>query len=473
MVKTNILYRFSIVITLIVACILEAYSQNDYEYVDLGLSVKWATKNIGASQTTDFGNYFAWGETSSKEEYDWTTYKYTEEKATKMTKYCYSSLGAVKDFLDILEPADDAATSLWRQQWRMPTLDEMNELLQNCTWIWSNDYQGSGKAGYIVRSKIDGFQTKSIFLPAAGHWGGKNPYDINQKGMYWTSSLNFESFASLQAAQLYFGNNGYQTMSYDRQIGMTIRPVLNEVDPNRPKDYTITGKIQGFDYVDLGLSVLWATANVGALIPKVGGSLFSWGETSTKEVYSDKTYTLSSDGQYDHMAKYNKRDNLTTLEPCDDAATYNWGDRWRTPTIDEWTELLQNCDWELKLGAWYGTSKVNGNVIIISNSTGCRDDYTYRSLKDGGHYWSSNNSDVDKHRGWAMICQYYMYTTRNINRFWGMAIRPVANKDLTDIQQMNTEATKRRMNKLYVKDGKIVLRHNNRLYNINGAPIQR
>lgn len=467
------MYRLSIVIIMIIACRTKVFSQSDYEYVDLGLSVKWATKNVGSSQTTDYGDYFAWGETTPKEEYDWTTYKYTEEKATKMTKYCYSSLGATKDFLDILEASDDAATCRWGQQWRTPTLDEMNELLQNCTWIWSNDYQGSGKAGYIVRSNIEGFKSKTIFLPAAGHWGGKNPYDTNQKGMYWTSSLNFESLASIQAAQLYFGSGGYETMSYDRQIGMTIRPVLNERDPNRPKDYTVTGKIQGFDYVDLGLSVLWATANVGALVPKVGGSLFSWGETEPKEIYSEKTYKFSVNGRFDVMSKYNANDNITTIEPSDDAATQNWGNNWRTPTIDEWTELLHNCNWELKFGALYGTSKINGNVIIISNSTGCRDDFTYNSRIDGGHYWSSNNSEVDKHRGGAMVCQYYMYTTQNINRLCGMAIRPVANKEYSDIQQINDETAKKRRNKLFMKDGQIVFRHNNRLYDINGKPIEK
>ena len=81
--------------------------QNDY--VDLGLSVKWATKNVGAESTFDFGDFFAWGETNSKAEYDWTTYQYTEQGATQMTKYCNSSLGAIRDYKYILEETDDAA----------------------------------------------------------------------------------------------------------------------------------------------------------------------------------------------------------------------------------------------------------------------------------------------------------------------------------------------------------------------------
>jgi hypothetical protein len=469
---TKILFLFLLLSIGISDLFAQTNKAGEYEYVDLGLSVKWATKNVGASQITDYGVYFAWAETEPKEEYDWTTYKYTEDKSTRMTKYCYSSLGAIKDFIDILEASDDAATYNWGQQWRIPTLDEMYELIQNCIWIWSNNYNGSGKAGFIVRSKIDGYTDNFIFLPAGGHWGGKNPYDTNKKGMYWTSSLDVGSLASLKAAQLYFENGNYLTMSYDRQIGMMVRPVYNEGNTNRPIDYTVNGKVLGFDYVDLGLSVFWATANVGAMTPKTGGDLFSWGEIAPKEVYSPKTYQYSINGRWDLVSKYNKEDGLTILESNDDAATQNWGDCWRTPTIAEWEELIDNCDWELKSGAIYGISKINGNVIILSNSTGCKDDYSYKSTTEGGHYWSANNNETDKHRGWAMICKYYMYTTSTINRYWGMAIRPVANIESSDINQTRKDRNDKAQNILFYKNGKIVLKHDDRLYNVKGIQIK-
>ena len=76
---------------------------NGFGYVDLGLSVKWATANVGASNFLDTGAFFAWGETTPKDQYDWTTYKYSEGDATKMTKYCFSSLGAIRDGMYILE----------------------------------------------------------------------------------------------------------------------------------------------------------------------------------------------------------------------------------------------------------------------------------------------------------------------------------------------------------------------------------
>ena len=440
----------------------------DYEYVDLGLSVKWATKNVGANSITDFGDFFAWGEVSPKEEYDWTTYKYTEEKATRMTKYCNSSLGAVQDFKYVLDASDDAATTHWGGNWRMPTLQEMNELFQNCSWVWHTNYEGSGIAGFLVRSKMSGYSDKFIFFPAAGHMGGKNAYDTNQKGMYWTSSLNFESFASIKAAQLYFGSDGYLTMSYDRQIGMTVRPVFDdrEIDES-PKQYDVDGQIGEHHYVDLGLSVKWATANVGADIPMQGGDLFAWGETSTKDVYSPKTYKYSIDGRSDLVSKYNKKDSLITLEPSDDAATCNWGEEWRTPTIDEWNELINNCDWYISDGI-LGISRVNGRRIVLSRFTGCKDDYTYHTTIEGGHYWSANNSTVDKHRGCAMICKYYLYTTSNINRYWGMAIRPVLNNGSTGIRQFTDNVKPSNKDGIYLIKGKLKIIHDGKTYNLNG-----
>jgi uncharacterized protein (TIGR02145 family) len=313
----------------------------------------------------------------------------------------------------------------------------MNELLVYCTWVWTSSYNNSGIAGYIVKSKIDGYRDKFIFFPAAGHMGGLNQYDTNKMGMYWTSSLDYESFASLRAAQLYFNDgseaNDYgtppcSTMSYDRQIGMSIRPVINDNPLNRPKEWDVDGIEQDYEYVDLGLSVKWATCNIGADNPKQGGYLYSWGEIASKFEYSIKTYKYSSNGSK-KMLKYNKEDGLTTLEPEDDAAYMNWGNKWRVPTNAEFEELIENCDWtQNALGGVCGTSKINGKKIIMSNMTGYRADGGYSSTTEGGHYWSSNNNTLDFYRAWSTIISYrgsYMYRTSNINRYDGLAIRPV------------------------------------------------
>lgn len=439
----NISKRFTFFVTAIFASCSILAQENSYEYVDLGLSVKWATKNVGAKCVTDYGNFYAWAETSSKDEYYWTTYKYSEKGATKMTKYCFSDLGSVIDFLSELEANDDAATINWGKDWRTPSLSEMNELMNNCTWTWHNNYNGSGIAGYIVSSNIEGYTEKFIFLPAAGHYGGKNHYDgdptFSPKGMYWTSTLNRTSFASTQACQIYFENGSLSTMSYDRQIGMTIRPVYGE-KPEEQKDYDVSGKVQGHDYVDLGLSVQWATCNIGVDNPKLGGNLYSWGETETKDTYRSETYSFGHNGSYSNMTKYNKSDGLTRLEAVDDAATVNWGDEWRTPTIEEIEELISGCEWYSGKNCLYGISKANENVIILSMVTGCRSD-PYDNRTTDGYYWSADRG-LDVQFAYARIFRAgaYNYTTRNVNRYQGYAIRPVLktihdNNGQTDIDR--------------------------------------
>ena len=401
--------------------------ENVFGYVDLGLSVKWATMNVGAQKITDYGHYFAWGETSSKDEYDWTSYKYSESNATKMTKYNSSSLGSVLDFKTELEYSDDAATINIGDNWRTPTLEEANELLQNCTWTWTDSYKGSEVAGYIVKSNVTGFTDKSIFLPAGGHLGGKNAYDTNDKGMYWTSTLDKTSFANIKACQLYFGSGGsVETMSYDREIGMTIRAVYGE-KKEEARDFDISGTIQGHDFVDLGLSVQWATCNIGADIPKQGGNLYSWAETETKDIFSDKTYKYAINGSYDFMSKYNAIDSITILESIDDAATVNWGKEWRTPTMEEFKELDNNCEWYQGTNCIYGISNKNGKIIVISTTTGCRDDLCFNNKETGGYYWTANRgSDIQRAYSWINN-GYYSYFTGVTNRYFGYAIRPVLN----------------------------------------------
>lgn len=178
------------------------------EFVDLGLSVKWATRNVGATSVEKSGNYYAWGETETKKNYDWSTYELSEEtdnykvkayaKAVKqeclaqeMSKYCTNSNNGDVDDITELEPEDDAATanmgSKWkfwnRSKWRTPTADEWKELQEKCKWEWTTI---KGKNGYLVIGK----NGNSIFLPAAGYRNELNLVRFNEGVRYWTSSLN-------------------------------------------------------------------------------------------------------------------------------------------------------------------------------------------------------------------------------------------------------------------------------------------
>lgn len=128
-----------------------------YEYVDLGLSVKWATCNVGASSPEGYGSYFAWGETSPKSEYNWRNLKYCTEvdewDNAKFSKYVAESEYGRVDNKTSLELDDDAASANWGGSWRMPTKEEFQELIYNCNWKWTTK---DGQNGYKVVSKVNG-----------------------------------------------------------------------------------------------------------------------------------------------------------------------------------------------------------------------------------------------------------------------------------------------------------------------------
>ena len=190
---------------------------NYHEYVDLGLSVKWATCNVGADSPEDYGDYFAWGETKPKSDYDWDTYKWCRGDYNNLTKYCTDSDYGTVDNKTQLDLSDDAAHVNWSGSWRMPTHDELTELREKCSWTWTTQ---NGVKGYKVTSKTNG---NSIFLPAAGYRSYGSLDGGGSLGYYWSSSLNtvYPSGAgcvSFYSSSVYWG-------SYGRYFGRSVRPV--------------------------------------------------------------------------------------------------------------------------------------------------------------------------------------------------------------------------------------------------------
>lgn len=150
-----------------------------YAYIDLGLSVMWATCNVGAQSPEYHGDYFAWGETQRyKTNFTKKTYKWfpiSEDYYPYPTKYTYGDNKDEADYRTVLELSDDAANMNWGGNWRMPTPEEIEELINNCTWTWGSQKavydtkegkQVFSSYGYKVKSKING---KSIFIPASGY----------------------------------------------------------------------------------------------------------------------------------------------------------------------------------------------------------------------------------------------------------------------------------------------------------------
>ena len=195
-------------------------STGGYEYVDLGLSVKWATCNVGASRPEEYGDYFAWGETKPKKKYDWSTYKWCRGSKDTQTKYCTSSSYGSVDNKTQLELSDDAARANWGGSWRMPTKAEQDELREQCTWTWTTQ---NGVYGYKVTSKKSGYTNKSIFLPAAGYRYGSSLYSAGSYGYYWSSSLDTDR--PDYAYELYIYSDDVSRNYYRRYSGCSVRPV--------------------------------------------------------------------------------------------------------------------------------------------------------------------------------------------------------------------------------------------------------
>ena len=196
------------------------WKENAWEAVDLGLSVKWASMNIGAESPEDYGFYFAWGEIEPKCIFSEYTYKWCQTSVTSnLTKYNYSSNYGTTDGKKVLETADDAAYVNWGENWRIPTCGEADELTKNCTWVLTSR---NGVEGYEVTSKKN---SNSIFLPLAGRYLN-DEYELEGiYGYFWLNSLETNG-KPYQAFCIRLTKTG-RDPSYlqSRYIGLSVRPV--------------------------------------------------------------------------------------------------------------------------------------------------------------------------------------------------------------------------------------------------------
>ena len=195
------------------------------EAVDLGLSVKWASFNLGASKPEEYGDYYAWGETEPKDNYNWSTYRLCMGSSSALTKYCPNSFNGYNGFTDtktVLDSEDDAASVNLGGKWRMPTNSEWTELRENCTWEWTTI---NGVSGRKFTSRKEGHTDKWIFLPAAGYRNDVYLYDAGSAGSYWSSSLNIYGAYTATYTWLNSGNVGSNNDYRDH--GLSVRPVCD------------------------------------------------------------------------------------------------------------------------------------------------------------------------------------------------------------------------------------------------------
>ena len=186
---------------------------NGHEYVDLGLpsGTLWAKCNVGATKPEEYGDYFAWGETGPKKEYNWKTYKFNNTTHS-FSKYNNS------DGKTVLDPEDDAATVNMGGNWHMPTEEQCEELTANTTSTWTTM---NGVNGRLFKSNING---NGLFIPATGYCYNSSVYDKGSNAYVWSSSLTVE-YPNL-ACYLYFYSSLMYVNYYTRYFGHSVRGVL-------------------------------------------------------------------------------------------------------------------------------------------------------------------------------------------------------------------------------------------------------
>ena len=230
---------------------------NGHAYVDLGLpsGTLWATCNVGADSPTEYGDYIAWSETAPKSSY--TVYNFR--------------LPSRQD----LDAAHDAATVNWGGDWRMPTKAELEELKNNCTWVWYSS--GNSEFGGVAGSKVSSTATgNSIFLPAAGYYSDEGLLNAGSRGYYWSKSYHYDpnnANSNDTADFLYFysgaatsGNIYVYNEAYELGVGYSIRPVIEWSGTPIPLTKTVSN-------IPDGWQVNGQTPSGGSVSVEVGGAV--------------------------------------------------------------------------------------------------------------------------------------------------------------------------------------------------------
>lgn len=401
--------------------------------VDLGLSVMWGTFNLGATAPSEYGHYYAWGETVPKTYYDWRTYRWgLGFEHVDLFKYCSDPLYGWEKFTDdrlTLALEDDAANLILGGKWRIPTMEEWNELLENCTrtkaWV-------DGILGCLFTSNING---ESIFMPAAGHMSNSSLDYPGSYGYYWSSDL-FESRPNLAYGHIFDGNvlGTWSVDGYPRESGYSIRPVYGDPKPVVPEEPVP-------EAVDMGLpsGLKWASFNLGASKPEEYGDYYAWGETQTKYDYSWSTYKWCIDNPY-YLTKYCTSssygysgfiDDKSVLDPEDDAAHVNLGGKWKMPTSDDWSELRTYCNWTwTTLNGVYGQkviSRMSGytDMWIFLPAAGVWGETGLSLAGSQGSYWSSLLNINLPYYSADITINANVFTPSTTMRYAGLPVRPV------------------------------------------------
>ena len=382
--------------------------------LDLPSGTIWSCCNVDTDHPekqspSNYGGYYSWCETKTKETYELGNYKF------------YDGTSGYQDIeVEIAGTKYDVAHMEWKGDWQMPTFVQFKELIANCTFERTEE---NGVIGGKFTSKTNG---GSIFLPAAGLRLRSDLVHAGSYGEYWSSTM-FPQYNS-GSYSLSFSNEAYASYYSKYYCGLSVRPVvrnnksfLNCPDNHHPHK------------VDLGLpsGTLWSCCNVDTDRPEKQsptnyGGYYAWGETKTKNAYNLKNY-IHYDGSKE-IISYDIGTDIAGTEY--DVAHVEWKGDWQMPTKEQFKELIANCtyEWADEKGINGGkfTSKTNGNIIFLP-AGGLRLGTDLSQARAIGSYLSSTL--YDSYTAYR-ISVYFTHTDTNNNATlcYGHNVRPVSRK---------------------------------------------
>ena len=301
--------------------------------IDMGTAGKWSCCNVDASAPWECGGYYAWGEIREKNYYDWSTYRWSEGSAES----CY-------DFDDIAGTDYDVAHEKWGGSWCMPTFDQIERLINDCSseWIEVNGMKGR---------KFSASNGGSIFFPATGFRGNDFTIYVGEYCNYWSST---QSLKKNSDAYGLFADSGKTDWYYFARFnGRSVRPV--NIDPAVAADLCPDSNHP--HVIDMGPAGKWACCNVGASAPWDSGGYYAWGETEEKDNYNWDTYT-HCDGSYETC--HNIGSDIAGTQY--DVANKKWDSSWCIPNYNQIQLLLDNCSAE-----WMELNNIGGEKFTASN----------------------------------------------------------------------------------------------------------
>jgi hypothetical protein len=375
------------------------------EAVDLGLSVKWAAWNMGASSINDVGGYYGWGDPTGE-----------------LESYTSSDYATGYKELSICGTRYDIATVNWGKDWRLPTVKEIQDLLDNSTIQATIQ---DDVPGYLLTCN-----GKTLFLPKGGYKLKGETRSSGVMAYYWTGE---------QSDQLY---------PYDMCVSTT-ETYKSSAIPNKAyhmliRPVYIGGSSSGGDSstnaydkyaVDLGLSSLWSSVNLGATKETQSGKFYAWGETESKTSFTKDNYAYTIPGGEGENTYQWLGDESGVISGTEyDAVKVAWGGDWVMPTYYDLDELYELCKWEAttKSGvAGYKVTGPNGNSIFLP-LTGYYNGSELQYAGQYARYWAGTVRTLSKKNEWGISYNLNINPENNVllgtQRHWGAVIRPVKKK---------------------------------------------